>query len=337
MRRPRYDILRPDLLIRYGLRLAILAALAAGSGAHAQHPSDGSPHQHEGTHAAGTQEGAHGEGAAHHGSHAAPTLLSEAQEAHVVATAERIRSVTERYHDLGAAIGAGYRLVGPDFPGMGEHWVHAQYLLQRELSVDRPAILSYLRVDGEPVLTGVAYATPVQRGEEPPEFILPGLWHFHSGTVDEETLLLNPRSMHHGSGDQPRLAMFHAWVWTENPDGLFAQDNWALPFLRLGLPVPEEPLPKAGKALFLASDGVDYYARLVEVAGEPSEADRAAVRAVLERSYNRLRPLLKQMQAADTVTDQDQAALAALWDALWEGIEESVSPALWQRIAMLSG
>ena len=308
--------------------LFITALLALGPVAHAQQPADAPAlHRHGSTHAEGT---------AHHGTHASSTL-SEADEAHVADVTERIRGVTERYHDLDAAIGAGYRLVGPDFPGMGEHWVHAQYLLQRELRVDRPAILSYLRVDGEPVLTGVAYATPVRDGEAPPDFILPGLWHFHSGTVDEETLLLNPRSMHHGAGDQPRLAMFHAWVWRENPDGLFAQDNWALPFLRLGLPVPEDPLPQAGKALFLASDGVDYYARLVEVAGDPSEADRAAVRTVLEQSYDRLRPLLERMQGADAVTDQDQAELAALWHALWEGIEQAVSPALWARIAKLSG
>jgi hypothetical protein len=309
--------------------LLIVAVLALGPAVYAQHPADTpAPHQHEGTHV---------EGGEHHGAHAARPPLSDAEKAHVAAIAERIRAVTVRYHDLNAAIGAGYRLVGPDFPGMGEHWVHAQYLLQRELSVERPAILSYLRVDGEPVLTGVAYATPVQRGEEPPEFILPGLWHFHSGTVDEETLLLNPRSMHHGSGDQPRLAMFHAWVWRENPDGLFAQDNWALAFLRLGLPVPDKPLPQAGKALFLASDGVDYYARLIDVAGAPGDTDREQVRAVLKRSYDRLRPLLERMQAADAVTDQDQAELAALWDALWEEIEESVSPALWARIAMLAG
>lgn len=314
---------------RFSTALLIVAALALGPVAKAQHPADApAPHPHEDSHA---------DGAAHHDGHAAPPPLSDAQKAHAAATAERIRAVTERYHDLGAAIGAGYRLVGPDFPGMGEHWVHAQYLLQRELSVERPAILSYLRIDGEPVLTGVAYATPVQRGEDPPEFILPGLWHFHSGTVDEETLLLNPRSMHHGAGDQPRLAMFHAWVWTENPAGLFAQDNWALPFLRLGLPVPDDPLPQAGKALFLASDGVDYYARLIDVAGAPDESDRAAVRAVLERSHVRLRPLLERMRTADAVTDRDQAELAALWSALWEGIEQAVSPALWTRIAMLAG
>jgi uncharacterized coiled-coil protein SlyX len=323
--------LRP--LLALGLRVLIVATIAVGPRGQAQHPADAPPPHHHGA--------PHAEGAQHeagsHGAHAAPPLLTAEQEERVAAFVERIRAVTERYHDLDAAIGAGYRLVGPDFPGMGEHWVHAQYLLQRELSVERPAILSYLRVGGEPVLTGVAYATPVRSGEDPPDFVLPGLWHFHSGTVDEETLLLNPRSMHHGTGDQPRLAMFHAWVWAENPSGLFAQDNWALPFLRLGLPVPDDPLPQAGKALFLGSDGVDYYARLVDVAGAPSEVDRAAVRTLLEQSHERLRPLLERMRAANAVSDQDQAELAALWDALWAGIEEAVTPALWERIAMLSG
>lgn len=316
--------------IRWSASRVLLGLLFLASPmAHAQHPTEATPHGHS-----QNEQGTHE--AVHHG-HAGRPALNADEKAHVASVTERIRAVTERYHDLDAAIGAGYRLVGPDFPGMGEHWVHPQYLLQRALDVERPAILSYLRIGDETILTGVAYATPVQTGEDPPEFILPGLWHFHSGTVDEETLLLNPRSMHHGSGDQPRLAMFHAWVWTENPSGLFAQDNWALPYLRLGLPVPERPLPQAGKALFLASDGVGYYARLIEVAGAPSEAERAAVRAVLDRSYDRLRLHLERMRKNDAVTDQDQVELAALWNQLWIEVKGAVGKVLWERIALLAG
>ena len=35
--------------------------------------------------------------------------------------------------------------------------------------------------------------------------------------------------------------------------------------------------------------------------------------------------------------EREQADQAALWDAVWEGIEESVSGELWARIAMLAG
>jgi hypothetical protein len=30
--------------------------------------------------------------------------------------------------------------------------------------------------------------------------------------------------------------MVHAWVWSDNPDGMFAQQHIALPYLRAGLP-----------------------------------------------------------------------------------------------------
>ncbi|MGH7627661.1 MAG: hypothetical protein ACREOJ_20390 [Gemmatimonadaceae bacterium] len=32
--------------------------------------------------------------------------------------------------------------------------------------------------------------------------------------------------------------MLHAWLWLPNPAGMFASDNWALPFVRAGVPVP---------------------------------------------------------------------------------------------------
>jgi hypothetical protein len=279
----------------------------------------------------------HHDTTATHGHAHAPTARTAAQDSAVAAFVKRARAATKKYHDLSAAIAAGYRLVGPDFPGMGEHWVHTRRVVQRAVDVARPSVLSYLRIDGEPVLTGVAYARPVQRGETPPPFVLPGLWHFHSGSIDEETLLLNPRSMHHGSADQPRLAMVHAWIWMENPNGLFAQDNWALPFRRLGLPVPDAVPPQAGKALFLLSDGVAYYARLIEVAGGPSDADRAAVRQVLAQYHARVQRRYRAMREADAVTDADLAWLVAQWHALWEALEDAVDPALWTKIKMLAG
>lgn len=273
----------------------------------------------------------------HHGGHLHQGAPTAAQDSLRVLFVARARAATEAYHDLNAAIAAGYRLVGPDFPGMGEHWVHTRRIVQRELSVEHPAILSYLRIDGEPVLTGVAYARPVGAGEAPPDFILPGLWHFHTGSIDEETLILNPEAMHHSPEDQPRLAMFHAWIWTENPDGLFAQDNWALPFLRLGLPLPPRTPPQAGKALFLLSDGVAYYARLIDIAGEPDEADRAQVKAVLERYHAQAAAHYQALRTAGSVTEADVAQLAALWQALWNELEQTISPALWSNIHPLAG
>ncbi len=186
------------------------------------------------------------------------------------------RAATEKFKRLEAAIAAGYRKVGPDFPGMGEHWVHVGRAVADELNPRRPAVLSYLRVNKEPVLTGVAYAIPLQPDESPPSFPFPGAWHVHTGTVADETLHLNPDHMHHTRRDTPRLAMIHAWIWTEHPSGVFSQDNWALPFIRLQLPLPAKIPPQAGKALFLDTGGVNYYARLIQRAGSLSEKHMTA-------------------------------------------------------------
>ena len=244
------------------------------------------------------------------------------------------RKASLPYERLEAAIAAGYRQVGPDFPGMGEHWVHIRQAVQPEIDPMRPPVLSYVRVEGRPVLTGVAYTLPLRPGETPPTYPAPGVWHTHDGSIDEETLLLNPPPMHHtGTSDEVRLAMLHVWVWAENPSGVFEQDNWALAFLRLGLPVPGHVTPQAGKALFLLSGGVDYYARLIDVAGSPSPEDAAAARTILEK--------YKEAVAAAVTEHEDDdgrvAALSDLWLSMWSDIESGVANAIWDRIRMLAG
>jgi hypothetical protein len=39
-----------------------------------------------------------------------------------------------------------------------------------------------------------------------------------------------------GPDGRSLLTMVHAWVWLDNPDGTFAQQHRALPYLRAGLP-----------------------------------------------------------------------------------------------------
>ena len=39
-----------------------------------------------------------------------------------------VRVATDRYHDRARAVADGYRLIGRDFPGMGEHWVNVGLL-----------------------------------------------------------------------------------------------------------------------------------------------------------------------------------------------------------------
>lgn len=116
---------------------------------------------------------------------------------------------------------------------------------------------------------GVAYAQLVRDGL--PTSSLPAnaeAWHYHAGTVDEESFILGHAA---GSGSAaaagPRIAVLHAWIWLDNPAGLFATDNWALPYARLGLPPPavaREP-DEVTFAAALAAGGERYLGTLLRL------------------------------------------------------------------------
>jgi hypothetical protein len=152
---------------------------------------------------------------------------------------ECARAATARFQDREAAIREGYRKIGRDFPAMGEHWIRVALLFDGRFDATRPEVLNYIVVDGKPKLLGVGYALPLLAGERPPEGPA-GVhaWHDHSRTIEEETVV--PHHHTHGSaGNGARIAMMHAWIWSANPEGAFAADNWALPFIRLGLNPPD--------------------------------------------------------------------------------------------------
>ena len=245
--------------------------------------------------------------------HRAPPPVS-LEEPAVSAFISAARAATEPYHSIDAAVAAGYRLMGPDMPNMGEHWIHPGRAVQRTFDPEQPAVLTYLIIDGAPVLTGVAYAIPVRPGEAAPQSPIDGaMWHFHSADLNKEAFgPADPSTMH---SDAPvesyRLAMLHAWIWLDNPDGLFAADNWALPYVRVGLPVPEVPNPRAARSVFLLSEGVDYYTEAIRHMAGADAATLVAVRAVLTTYAQRA-------QAVVAADGNDPERLGALWVELWD-------------------
>ena len=176
---------------------------------------------------------------------------------------------SERYRTPGQATLDGYRSLGPDFPGMGVHWLHISTLISGELNPDRPAVLCYIEIDGSPTLVNVAYGMAVLAGQEPPPVtgLPPDPWHEHHGTVKEEMLRPHGQSgSGHGEAEErgAGVVMFHVWT-TPNPEGSFAQHNWALPFLRAGLAVPDEPSEFAARFVGLGTEGgLRYQLEIVE-------------------------------------------------------------------------
>ena len=256
-----------------------------------------------------------------------------------------VREATVRFHDQRVAIREGYRKLGPDFPAMGEHWIQPGLVIDGEVDPARPPVLSYATLEGRVTLTGVAYTLPLGPGEEAPPFLgRSGVWHDHSSGVDEESLLLNHGS-HEGHGGHarrggPRLAMVHVWTWTENPDGMLAQYNWALPYLRLGLPVPPESPAAARRALSLAAGGADYYAALLEAAADARPEERTRFRRVLTAHAQRVEAWVAEARAREvppTPRTLDPEPLTRIWRSLWDELEAACGPGTRNRLAELRG
>jgi hypothetical protein len=240
--------------------------------------------------------------------------------ARTAAFTREARAATAKYSTQAAAIADGYRLIGDDFPGMGEHWIHLGRLFDGVYDAERPEVLTYVKLDGSPRLLGVAYAVPLLEGEEPPEGPAGrAAWHAHTGSLDEETLV--PHHHHSGhAGDGPRISMVHAWLWLPNPEGLFAADNWAIPFLRLGLEPPRDAAAAAGKALSLLTGGDVYVARVAQAAAAPVTLAEPALAEVIATAVRRVRQRVEG-RSGTRLSDTELLALAGEWEALWHALE----------------
>lgn len=267
----------------------------------------------------------------------APTSAQTTGTDTITAFVQTVRNAAAKYRDRADAVRAGYRRIGPDFPGMGEHWIQPARLVSGRFRADSPPILTYVTIAGQVVLAGAAFALPLAAGETPPDFPSTAHWHDHSASVDEESLLIAPAARHWhdtaATGTKPHIAMLHVWFGLANPDGVFAQDNWALPFARLGVAPPSQSNPSAARALSLLSGGATYYRDLFGAAA-PLGADEAAF---LDRLLASGRTELEQWVALQSpgwnVEPSSISALANRWNELWRRIQQNVSPATWQRLA----
>lgn len=236
------------------------------------------------------------------------------------------RSGTARFQNPDSARAAGYRPVGPDFPGMGRHWVHPSLILRDTPDAAQPTVLEYAEISGRLTLVGVAYAVLVTDGTPPSALPVPAsAWHFHQGTVEEESFLRSHAGMGHDLPG-PKIAVLHAWVWLANPDGVLATDNWALPFARAGLAAPPRLSRTAARALALADEGGRLYMEaLLHAVGQPDDAEMAMLSAVIVRHQ-----VLARAHAANA------AQLESCWTAFWTDVQASVRPEVWLRLAPIS-
>jgi len=113
----------------------------------------------------------------------------------------------QRYRDLANALADGYADINVFVPQMRYHYLKAD-ILDATFDHQRPELLVYAQLPDEKRLRLVAveYAVPTNLAAAPPEGF--------TGDFD-----------HWDRNDQFGLWTLHAWVWLENPDGIFADLN----------------------------------------------------------------------------------------------------------------
>ncbi len=237
-----------------------------------------------------------------------------------------------RFADRRAAIAAGYRRIGTDFPSMGEHWLHPGALLAQRIDPDRPTILAYADIDGRPTLLGAGYVITTRGDEAARAPGWPTYWHEHSGLLSDES------GAHVGAAQESDSAthvwVLHVWTALPNPLGRYDSDNWALPFARAGIKPPATIDADIGRVFSLAVAGGDEYLRRVLTdaglrTGEALPRDRAIDDAIEAARLVAASVAVAVAEREDGVLSaHDESLLRAAWAALARRLRAAVGPAI---------
>ena len=121
----------------------------------------------------------------------------------------KVRSATAKYHDVQAALDDDYVRTDIVIPNMGRHYIKFGDIPNGTIDLEHPEILVYQEGPGDHLkLVAVEYAVPLNL-DEPEGF---------TGDADVWT-----PSQAFG------LWLLHAWVWKDNPAGMFNMTNPNVP------------------------------------------------------------------------------------------------------------
>ena len=275
---------------------------------------------------------------AQHQHHGAPDRTDSTVLAQQVTA---VRNATERYRDFEAAKKAGYKRFGVDGPLMGEHWYHPG-LVKGQLDLERPATLQYAVINGKRELVGVAYNV-YQRPDEPLPEGFAGRsdhWHVHDVTklaralVNDRPVLrrvVNRRIARGkvGAGDgRTQLVMVHAWIWSDNPDGMFAQQHRVLPYLRAGLPAEwaQHGDLDAAWGTALLRDGCKFELERLDRLAQLTDGQERAIRNECSRATERVQA------ATGTSAHAFNETAASAWRAVGAVRDRLLTPAQKRRL-----
>ncbi len=118
----------------------------------------------------------------------------------------RVRAATAKYQNINKAIEDGYADINLYVPHMGWHFLNSE-LLDADFDMEKPELLVYAnKPDGGYMLVAVEYAVPLALSPDAPEGFT------GSGDVWDVNSAFG-------------LWTLHAWVWYNNPDGVFSPYN----------------------------------------------------------------------------------------------------------------
>ncbi len=122
----------------------------------------------------------------------------------------RVRAATAKYHNINKAIADGYADINLYVPNMGWHYLNSA-VLDSTFDMEHPELLVYMnKPNGGYQLVAVEYAVPLSMSAEAPEGF----------TGNEDVWDVN---------SEFQLWTLHAWVWYNNPNGVFSEYNPRVP------------------------------------------------------------------------------------------------------------
>ena len=171
---------------------------------------------------------------------AAPDDLNMSQDelTKLVAQLDAVRAATEKFRNVDVAVKAGYRQATEEVPNMGAHFVHPQWSLDGKFDPARPEILLYVEDDaGQWELVGTSFVQSLLlAGFDHPEAFIGPLdnWHVHydlcTGPTFTSRSATESECRKDGGVWLPAYGwMIHAWVWEDNPLGVFTMWNPSIP------------------------------------------------------------------------------------------------------------
>ncbi len=246
-------------------------------------------------------------------------------------------------------------------PFQGQHWLHLiRIVMNAPVAPSQPAFVMYVPIRDTLRAVGVAYAQR-QRLDAPIPTTLAGAsaeWHAHvfcrnipgegaalaDGADDCAARGGTVSGLGRGGrgggaagmlGGPQEIVMVHAWT-VPNPDGPFAHDNPALPYLAPGRSIPVTM--DRDNRLFGVALGETYGAKLPMAIRIDAEAARDGADSALVRHRAAMRGVVRELQDAEQRRDgarfgKARAALLAEWTALYDAYQAlAKSPQIRERL-----